>query len=303
MAYILRCTAAYTPQQNGVAERANRTIKEKVRTLLLGVNADNALWNEAAQTAAYSHNVTPVAGKDKTPYEEFHGHKPDLSGLRKWGCLAYVKQEKHQTHPMGHSQRQACLLVMTNISKGYRVRVGDKVIVSRNVHFVEGKSGAVVLGRLATQPSVSPTVEECPPVVNESDSDEEEHDTTSVPAASPNPFQPLLDQDNNDAEEGSTSTSSSPSREQLLTTKDAHPSGSTAGPAEEPIAECMNAPPASIPAALDKLMNAAREPAMSYGPSMGTRARARNALRLMTGQPLFVKQNKGGRRAQTSSRR
>jgi len=290
-------SAAYTPQQNGVAERANRTIKEKVRTLLLGVNADTALWNEAAQTAAYLHNVTPVAGKSKTPYEEFHGHKPDLSGLRKWGCLAYVKQEKHQTHPMGAQSVAGMFVGYDRHSKGYRVRVGDKVIVSRNVHFVEGKSGAVVLGRLATQHGAPPTVEGNPPVESEANSDDDEHDTTSVTAATPNPFQPLLDQDNDYSEEESTSTSSSPSKEQLLTTTAAQPSGSTAKPDEEPTMKCTKAPPASIPHALDKLLNAAREPEASHGPSIGTRARARNAIRLMSGQPLFVKQNKGGRRA------
>jgi hypothetical protein len=55
-------------------------------------------------------------------------------------------------------------------------------------------------------------------------------------------------------------------------------------------------PPAAVPDVLDKLQNAAREPEASYGPSTGTRARARNAVRLMSGQPLFVKQNKDGQR-------
>lgn len=75
--------AAYIPQHNGVAERANRTIKEKARTLPLGVNADESLWNEAAQSAAYLHNVKPTAGKKKTSFEEFYGHAPDLSLVRK----------------------------------------------------------------------------------------------------------------------------------------------------------------------------------------------------------------------------
>ena len=53
-------SAAYTPQQNGVAERMNRTIKEKARTLLLGVEADQSLWTEATVTAAHLHNLMPV---------------------------------------------------------------------------------------------------------------------------------------------------------------------------------------------------------------------------------------------------
>ena len=85
-------SAAYTPQQNGTAERMNRTIKEKARTLLLGVDADEGLWDEAVKSAAYLHNVMPTSGKDRTPYELFHGVAPDVSGLKKWGCLAYVKR-------------------------------------------------------------------------------------------------------------------------------------------------------------------------------------------------------------------
>jgi transposase InsO family protein len=289
-------SAAYTPQQNGVAERANRTIKEKVRTLLLGVNADNSLWNEAAQTAAYLHNVTPVSGKSKTPYEEFYGHKPDLSGLRKWGCLAYVKHEKHQVHPMGAQSVAGMFVGYDRHSKGYRVRVGNKVIVSRNVHFVEGKSGAVVLGRLAAQHDEHPAVERYSPVESEVSSEDGEHDTTLVPAATPNPFHPLMDQDNDDnEEEPSTSMPSSP-RAEPTTSGAAASSGSTAKTDVEPTLECSKEPSAAVPKVLEKLLNAAREPDLSHGPSAGTRARAKNTLRLMTGQPLFIRPSRGGRR-------
>ncbi len=290
-------SAAYTPQQNGVAERANRTIKEKVRTLLLGVNADNSLWNEAARTAAYLHNVTPVAGKTKTPFEEFHGYKPDVSGLRKWGCLAYVKQEKHQTHPMGAQSVAGMFVGYDRQSKGYRVRIGDKVVVSRNVHFVEGKSGAVVLGRLDAQHGAPSAVEKASPVESEAEMTDEEHDTTALPVATPNPYQTLRDQDNDSMDDGSTSTSSSPSREQPMTTVEAQQRGSTANMDVEPTSECTTAPPATVPDVLDKMLNAARDPEVSYGPSLGTRARARNAIRLMSGQPLYVKPSKGGGRA------
>lgn len=293
-------SAAYTPQQNGVAERANRTIKEKARTLLLGVNADCSLWNEAIQTAAYLHNVTPVAGKSKTPFEEFYGHKPDLSRLRKWGCLAYVKREKHQTHPMGAQSVAGMFVGYDQQSKGYRVRVGDKVLVSRNVHFVEGKSGAVVLGRQAKQHDVPPTVERESPVESEDNSDDEEQDTTLVPTATPNPFQPLLDQDNDSMEEESTSTSDIHTKEGRTFSSGTQSSGSTVNADVEPTTECTNPPLASIPNVLDKLLNAAREPETSYGHSMGTRARARNAVRLMAGQPLFIRPNNRGKRARAN---
>lgn len=76
-------SAAYTSQQNRTAERMNRTVKEKATTLLLGVNADESLWNEAIRTAEHLHNVLPTLGKTKSPYEAFTGRVPDVTGLRR----------------------------------------------------------------------------------------------------------------------------------------------------------------------------------------------------------------------------
>ena len=82
-----------------------------------------------------------------------------------------------------------------------------------------------------------------------------------------------------------------------MTTVEAQQSGSTAKMDVEPTSECTSAPPATVPNVLEKLLNAAREPEVSCGPSVGARARARNVIRLMSGQPLFVKSNKEGGRA------
>jgi transposase InsO family protein len=53
-------SAAYTPEQNGRAERMNRTLIEKARTLLLGVEATEELWVDAVLTAAHLHYLMPV---------------------------------------------------------------------------------------------------------------------------------------------------------------------------------------------------------------------------------------------------
>jgi transposase InsO family protein len=89
-------SAAYSPQQNGVAERMNRTIKEKARTLLLHAAAKQSLWKEAVETACIVYNMGPVTGRDQTPYEAFHGVKPDVSPLKTFGCLAHVHIPDHQ---------------------------------------------------------------------------------------------------------------------------------------------------------------------------------------------------------------
>ncbi len=67
------------------------TLKEKARTLLNVVDADEKLWVEAINTAAVLHNVTPTRGNKRTPFELFYGRRPSVAANRKWGCLAYVK--------------------------------------------------------------------------------------------------------------------------------------------------------------------------------------------------------------------
>lgn len=64
-----------------------------------------------------------------------NGRVPDVSNLRKWGCLAYVKREKHQLSTLGAQSVPGMLVGVDSHTKGYRVRVGNKVLVSRNVHF------------------------------------------------------------------------------------------------------------------------------------------------------------------------
>jgi transposase InsO family protein len=138
-------SAAYTPEQNGRAERMNRTLIEKARTLLLGVEATEELWVDAVLTAAHLHNLMPVAGKNKTPYEVFHGSAPDVSYLRKWGCLAYVKHPKHQTSKLGAQSEPGMFVGYCPHTKGYKVRLRDRVVVTPHVHFVEEESGAATL--------------------------------------------------------------------------------------------------------------------------------------------------------------
>ncbi|GJU94144.1 putative ribonuclease H-like domain-containing protein, partial [Tanacetum coccineum] len=80
-------SVARTPQQNGVAERRNRTLIEAARTMLADSKLPNTFWAEAVSTACYVHNrVLVVKPHNKTPYELFRGFKPALSFMRPFGC-------------------------------------------------------------------------------------------------------------------------------------------------------------------------------------------------------------------------
>src|ERR1700761_6635226 len=78
-------TAPYTPSQNGVAERANRTLVELARAMIRGQRAPEFLWELSVAHAAYLRNRAYTATlKDKTPYEIWYGSKPDVSHLREF---------------------------------------------------------------------------------------------------------------------------------------------------------------------------------------------------------------------------
>ncbi|GJX36447.1 ribonuclease H-like domain-containing protein [Tanacetum coccineum] len=73
-------SVARTPQQNGVAERKNRTLIEAARTMLAVSKLHTTFWAEAVNTACYVKNrVLVIKPHNKTPYELFHGRTPSLS--------------------------------------------------------------------------------------------------------------------------------------------------------------------------------------------------------------------------------
>ncbi|GJV82198.1 putative ribonuclease H-like domain-containing protein [Tanacetum coccineum] len=80
-------SVARTPQQNGVAERRNRTLIEAARTMLADSKLPTTFWAEAVNTACYVQNrVLVVKPHNKTPYELFRGRTPALSFMRPFGC-------------------------------------------------------------------------------------------------------------------------------------------------------------------------------------------------------------------------
>ncbi|GJV61788.1 putative reverse transcriptase domain-containing protein [Tanacetum coccineum] len=80
-------SAARTPQQNGVAERRNRTLIEAARTMLADSKLPTTFWAEEVNTTCYVQNrVLVVKPHNKTPYELFRGRTPALSFMRPFGC-------------------------------------------------------------------------------------------------------------------------------------------------------------------------------------------------------------------------
>nr|GEV31639.1 Pol polyprotein [Tanacetum cinerariifolium] len=76
--------------QNGIAERKNRTLKEMVNSMLINSGLSQDILGEAILTATYLLNKVPRKKKEETPYELWMGRKPSYQYLRVLRCLAKV---------------------------------------------------------------------------------------------------------------------------------------------------------------------------------------------------------------------
>ncbi|MGQ3286005.1 DDE-type integrase/transposase/recombinase, partial [Bosea sp. (in: a-proteobacteria)] len=89
-------SAPYSPQQNGAAEHLNRTIFEKARNIIHSADISLSFWAHAVKFANHVRCLLPVSGQPLTPWEAFYGVKPDLSGLRVFGCRVWLHVPDHQ---------------------------------------------------------------------------------------------------------------------------------------------------------------------------------------------------------------
>lgn len=90
-------SAPYTPQQNGISERSNRTLMDMTRAMLDQAGLPPSFWAEAVTTAVQLRNVTaPKVKGYKTPSEMLSGKKPDVRNLRIFGCEAWIHIPKRK---------------------------------------------------------------------------------------------------------------------------------------------------------------------------------------------------------------
>ncbi|KAK1423937.1 hypothetical protein QVD17_19248 [Tagetes erecta] len=132
-------TVPGTPQQNGLVERMNRTICNKLRCMLFDSGLPKKFWAEAANTAVYLINRSPSTALDmKTPMEVWSGHKANYNDLKVFGSLVYAHVSQGKLEP------RAVKCIFLGYPEGVKgVRLwkleggGKRLMVSRNVKFRE----------------------------------------------------------------------------------------------------------------------------------------------------------------------
>ncbi|KAJ9542762.1 hypothetical protein OSB04_029268 [Centaurea solstitialis] len=155
-------TVAHTPQQNGVAERMNRTILEKVRCMFSNSKMPKTFWAEAASTACYLINRSPsVALEKKTPMEVWSGSPADYTDLKIFGCPAYARVDNGKLEPRAI---KCNFLGYKDGVKGFRLWCPEtkKILISRDVTFDE--SSMLSDSPPPTSEPISESPKEKPPV-------------------------------------------------------------------------------------------------------------------------------------------
>ncbi|KAG8472305.1 hypothetical protein CXB51_034359 [Gossypium anomalum] len=130
-------TVRHTPQQNGVAERMNRTIMEKVRFMLSNANLLKSFWGRSSLYCIFLINRSPsVAIEKKTPQEVWSGNPANYSDLKIFGCPAYAHVDNGKLE--SRSIKYVFLGYKAGV-KGYKLWCPEnrKVVISRYVVFDE----------------------------------------------------------------------------------------------------------------------------------------------------------------------
>jgi hypothetical protein len=115
-------SSKYTPEQNGIVERKNRTLIDMARSMLAEYNVSDSYWAEAINTACHASNRLYCHKLlKKTPYELLIGRKPNISYFRVFGCKCYILRKGSRLSKFEKKCDEGLLLGYSSNSKAYRV--------------------------------------------------------------------------------------------------------------------------------------------------------------------------------------
>jgi len=131
----LEYTSTDSPQQNGKAERLNRTMLEAILTMLTTAELSKAYWPYAVRTFIYTRNRTRIVRDNKTAFELWFNYKPNISNLRTFGCLSFVHRvhESQQT-PLSTKSFPGIFLGYDTESQSYLVLDPTSNKVHKSIH-------------------------------------------------------------------------------------------------------------------------------------------------------------------------
>ena len=131
-----QCTVHDSPQQNGIAERKNRTLVEAIRSMLYQNNLQKNLWGEALNNAVYTFNRIPKANCNLSPIEIFY-NKSVSKTFKEFGCKVFYSTNPNGRKKLDAKASEGKFMGVDNASKGFRIFTGNKIRIERNVRFMD----------------------------------------------------------------------------------------------------------------------------------------------------------------------
>ena len=204
-----RYTTRNRPQQNGVAERANRILAEGITAMLNESGLSKQFWAEALAAFVHVWNYCPTSAVPGViPYESWYKRKPSVGHLRVWGCVAYVHVQKDKRLKLG-SHMQKCVFIGYPAGyKGWKFYDPStrKVIICERADFDEryNFSGALLRGPENINDKQEPTflpLEPLVPFETSPTSNKQNIEPPAVPEEQPASVdieQPVLNDNNQD---------------------------------------------------------------------------------------------------------
>nr|KAJ0205508.1 hypothetical protein LSAT_V11C500231720 [Lactuca sativa] len=155
-------SAPRTPQQNGVAERRNRTLIEAGRTLMIHAGLPMSFWAEAVNTACFTRNRSLIHRiHKKTPYEMLKGRKPDVSFFHVFGCICYILNQRDPRSKFEPKADKGIFVRYSSISKAFRVFHVNRQCVEESIH-VKFDEESYTDEKVTHSPSIFQELLSCP---------------------------------------------------------------------------------------------------------------------------------------------
>ncbi|KAF7763798.1 hypothetical protein Agabi119p4_8335 [Agaricus bisporus var. burnettii] len=128
------------PQQNGLAERANRTMGERITAMLSESWLPGSFWGECISSMVHVWNMLPTASlSGTTPFQAFYKRKPDVSHLRVWGCTSYVHVQRDKRNSIQPHYEKCVFIGYPAGYKGWKFYnpVTKRTVISERADFDE----------------------------------------------------------------------------------------------------------------------------------------------------------------------
>lgn len=134
--FHLELTGADASNQNGIAERPNRTLGEMMRCMLHGADLGPGYWSYALLHATYIMNRMPHSSLNKSPYEALTGSKPNLTRLRVFGSRVCARKTGKRPYKLDNHSYQGVFLGCTATPKNIYVKDDHTRLVKIGTHVV-----------------------------------------------------------------------------------------------------------------------------------------------------------------------